>query len=263
VQATLPTFNGTSSPAFGANTPVGAMLTPAQLGFSDPDHCAVTRLSWTGGCGTSPAASMTCPPGTSRISVSASNNGLAFSPTVDLQITVTSFGIGASPGSVTVTAGQPATFLVTLSPQGGAYGSAVALGCVNLPAGASCSFNPPTLTPGTSTAQATLTIATTRATTTAATAGASDRYGPGTVGIAACALCVYRRRRRHKPISAMVLAPVALAASMALVACGSQTAAQDGTGQASTATPAGTYQVGITGSSGMLVQSSSITLVVQ
>jgi hypothetical protein len=263
VQATLPTFNGISSPAFGANTPVGAMLTPAQLGFSDPDHCAVTRLSWTGGCGTSPAASMTCPPGTSRISVSASNNGLAFSPAVDLQITVTSFGIGASPASVTVTAGQPATFLVTLSPQGGAYGSAVALGCVNLPAGASCSFNPPALTPGASTAQATLAIATTRAATTATTAGASGRYGPGTFGIAACALCACRRRRRHKPISAVVLAPVALAASMALVACGSQTTAPGGTGQASTATPAGTYQVGITGSSGTLVQSSTITLVVQ
>ena len=69
VQATLPTFNGNPSPAFSANTPVGATLTPSQLGFSDPDHCAVTRLFWTGGCGTAPANAMTCPFGTSRVSV--------------------------------------------------------------------------------------------------------------------------------------------------------------------------------------------------
>jgi hypothetical protein len=379
VQATLPTFNGNPSPAFSANTPVGATLTPSQLGFSDPDHCAVTRLFWTGGCGTAPANAMTCPLGTSRVSVSASNNGVAFSTAVDLQITVTSFGIGASPGSVTVTAGQPATFQVTLSPQGGAYANGVALGCVNLPPGASCSFSPPTLTPGASPAQATLTIATTgrggatgaarRASSEHGSMKAPGEYGFGTLGIALCALCGYRRGKRHTAISAAVRASVACAALLVQVSCSGgggsstapppgstpapsatlsptsltfgaqgqqtvsapqpvsvtnggtalltlssivatgdfsqtnscgsslaagssctvnvtftptapgarlgsititdnaanspQTVALSGTGQANPGTPAGTYQVGIIGSSGGLAQSSTVTLIVQ
>jgi hypothetical protein len=389
VQATLPTFNGNPSPAFSANTPVGATLTPSQLGFSDPNHCAVTRLFWTGGCGTAPANSMTCPLGASRVSVSASNNGVAFSIPVDLQITVTSFGIGASPGSVTVTAGQPATFQVTLSPQGGAFANGVALGCVNLPPGASCSFSPPTLTPGTSPAQATLTIATagrgvptSAAIRTAGGYGFSHRSVGGggfsprslggggfTLGIVVWALCGCRREKRHKTISARFLAPVAFAALMVQLSCSGggnppatpppgsapapsatlsptsltfgaqglqtastprpvsltnggaaalslssivatgdfsqtnncggslaagssctvnvtftptapgarsgsitisdnaanspQTVALSGTGQANAGTPAGTYQVGITGTSGALVQSSTVTLVVQ
>jgi hypothetical protein len=389
VQSALPTFNGSRSPAVSANNPVGATLTPSQLGFSDPNHCAVTRLFWTGGCGTAPANSMTCPLGTSTVSVSASNNGVSFSPAVDLQITVTSFGIGASPGSVTVTAGQPATFQVTLSPQGGTYANGVSLGCVNLPPGASCSFSPATLTPGASTAQATLTIATAgRGGPTGTAMRAAGGYGfshrslvgggftprslrgggYGTLALAVWALCACRRGKRHEALSAACRASVAFAALMAQLSCSGggnppatppgstpapsatlsptalafgaqglqtastpqpvsltnggtaalnlssivatgdfsqmnscggslaagssctvnvtftptasgtrsgtitisdnapnspQTVALSGTGQAIAATPAGTYQVGITGTSGALVQSSTVTLVVQ
>jgi hypothetical protein len=42
-----------------------------------------------------------------------------------------------------------------------------------------------------------------------------------------------------------------------------QTVALSGTGQANAGTPAGTYQVGISGTSGALVQSSTVTLIVQ
>jgi hypothetical protein len=42
-----------------------------------------------------------------------------------------------------------------------------------------------------------------------------------------------------------------------------QTVALSGTGQANAVTPAGTYQVGITGTAGALAQSSTVTLVVQ
>ena len=88
IRQTLPVFNGPTSITVSANTPGGATLTAAQLGFGDPNSCALTRLSWTGGCGTSPGSTMTCPQGTSSVSVSASNNGVSFSAPVDLQITV-------------------------------------------------------------------------------------------------------------------------------------------------------------------------------
>jgi hypothetical protein len=88
VQRTLPTFSGQTSISVDATSAAGATLTAAQLGFSSPQHCAVTRLAWSGGCGTSPGSSMTCPRGTTTVSVSASANGVAFSAPVDVRITV-------------------------------------------------------------------------------------------------------------------------------------------------------------------------------
>jgi hypothetical protein len=88
LRQTLPVFNGATTITVSANSAAGATLSAAQLGFGDPNSCAVTRLSWTGGCGTGPGSTMTCPPGISNVSVSASNNGVSFSAPVDLQITV-------------------------------------------------------------------------------------------------------------------------------------------------------------------------------
>ena len=88
VQRTLPTFTGAKTVTVDAGASGTATLTAAQLGFSDPNNCSLTTLMWTGGCGTGPGATMTCPRGTSTVSVSASNNGIGFSAAVDVQITV-------------------------------------------------------------------------------------------------------------------------------------------------------------------------------
>jgi hypothetical protein len=88
MRQTLPVFGGSTNITVNASSSEGASLSAAQLGFSDPNSCALTRLSWTGGCGTGPGSTMTCPRGTSNVSVSASNNGVSFSAPVDLQITV-------------------------------------------------------------------------------------------------------------------------------------------------------------------------------
>src|SRR5205823_6955836 len=78
VQPNIPTWKGSATLTFDGNTPFGAALSPSQLGFSDPNQCALTRLNWTGGCGTSPGATMTCPFGAAPVTVSASNNGVGF-----------------------------------------------------------------------------------------------------------------------------------------------------------------------------------------
>jgi len=88
VQRTLPIFTGPKTVTVDANSASGATLTAAQLGFSDPNRCAVTTLAWSGGCGTGPGSTLTCPRGVNNLSVSASNNGLSFSATVDLQVVV-------------------------------------------------------------------------------------------------------------------------------------------------------------------------------
>jgi hypothetical protein len=64
VQRTLPIFTGPKTLTVDANSASGATLTAAQLGFSDPNRCAVTTLAWSGGCGTGPGPTMTCPRGT-------------------------------------------------------------------------------------------------------------------------------------------------------------------------------------------------------
>ncbi|HEV2494479.1 MAG TPA: choice-of-anchor D domain-containing protein [Terriglobia bacterium] len=159
-EKTLPVFNGPSTLTVSGSAPTGVSVTAAQIGFVDPNSCPLTTLNWTGGCGAAPASSINCPFGTSNLSVAASNNALAFSAPANIQVVVTSFSVGASPGSATVGAGQPATYTVTVTAKGGPFSSSVTLGCSSLPAESTCSFNPATVTPGSTSAQSTLTVST-------------------------------------------------------------------------------------------------------
>ena len=57
-----------------------------------------------------------------------------------------SFQLGLSSASGTASASTPATTTVTVTPQNG-FASAVTLGCTGLPAGATCTFTPASVTP--------------------------------------------------------------------------------------------------------------------
>jgi len=160
VQHTLPSFSGSSSVTVSGNTPTGAAVSGAQLGFSDPNACPITQLSWSGGCGSGPAASLPCPFGTTSVKVKGSNNGHSYSSTHDVKITVTNFTLGASPAAATVAAGNIATYVVKASAQGGAFTAPITLSCGNLPTQAVCAFSPSTLVLGSGSAQSTLTIST-------------------------------------------------------------------------------------------------------
>jgi hypothetical protein len=162
LKATLPTWKGRATLTVDGNTTFGATLTPGQLGFTDPNQCPLMALNWTGGCGTPPGSSMTCPFGSSTISVTASNNGFGFSVPADVQIVVTDYAVGVSPPATSIAAGGTSTHVVTVSPQGGPYNSEVALSCAsgNLPPQTSCAFDPPTVVPGSTGAQSRLTIST-------------------------------------------------------------------------------------------------------
>ena len=67
------------------------------------------------------------------------------------------FSISASPSSATVTVGSSVNYTVTVSPLNG-FSSAVTLACSGLPSGASCTFNPASVTPHSNPATSTLTI---------------------------------------------------------------------------------------------------------
>jgi hypothetical protein len=145
------------------NVAGGATLTPAQLGFTDPNSCGLAALNWTGACGTAPGATMTCAFGANAVTVSASNNGFAYSDAHDITVTVSTFSSAVSPAAATLAAGKSATFLVTLTPQVAPFRTPITLTCdsTTLPPQTACSFNPPTVTLGLAAARSTMTLTTT------------------------------------------------------------------------------------------------------
>jgi len=174
IKTVLPAWSGRSPQlTFDANTTFGAALSPAQLGFVDPNSCSLTTMTWTGGCGTSPGSTITCPAGTNTITIAASNNGLGFGPTNDLQVVVTDFALDVSPGSATVAAGGSSTHTVTITPQNGPYNTEITLSCAsgNLPPQTTCTFDPPTVTPHNGPVTSRLTVTTTARTGSQAPAG--------------------------------------------------------------------------------------------
>ncbi len=164
VGATRPVFKGSQTTiTVDGNTTLGASLSPDQLGFIDPNTCQLNSLNWSGGCGTPPGATMTCGFGANAVSVSASNNaGITYSDAVALTVNVTNFAINVTPGSVTLPAGKSTSAIVAVTPMGGPYNTPVLLTCAsgNLPPGTSCTFNPPTVVPGTTGATSVMTLTT-------------------------------------------------------------------------------------------------------
>ena len=190
VRSSLPGWSGAASLTVAADTVFGASLTAAQLGFTDPNGCGLTHMTWTGGCGTSPGPTMTCPAGVNAVSVAASNGGFAFSGAVDLQIAVTDFAVGVSPQTAAIASGQSTRHVVSIAPVGGAYDADVTLSCAsgNLPPQTTCSFDPPIVRPGTTGATSTLTIATV---STASATSAAARTHPSTITTLASGIAVF------------------------------------------------------------------------
>ena len=172
------------------------------------------------------------------------------------------FTIAASPTSGTVNQGSSVASTVTVTPSGG-FSQQISFSCSGLPKDAACSFSPATVTPsGTAAATSTMTIATDVA------SAALIRYTPpargsnssGTTALAFLAgggllgFTLLRQRRRNKRwFMQLGLAVAALAAS-AIVGCG---------GSGGNKTPAGTYQITISGTAGSTTHSATYNLMVQ
>jgi hypothetical protein len=81
--------------------------------------------------------------------------------TIALSGTASDFSLSSSAVNSSIQPGASATYTITASAVGGSFLDAVTLGCSGLPAHATCSFSPASLTPGASKATTTLTISTT------------------------------------------------------------------------------------------------------
>lgn len=182
-----------------------------------------------------------------------------------LTCTVTDYTMDVSPSETTVAAGQKAIYHVVLTPRFGPYDSAVVLGATGLPRGATASFSPSPVTPGSSTTTVTLSIATTsRQGTFAAALGAFGRRVPPALVflLMAAALAALVRAGRPsglRPIRRRLAAAALVILVVGLAGCG----AGGGSGPKEDGTPAGTYAISIQATSGNLGTRASIGLVVQ
>jgi hypothetical protein len=165
---------------------------------------------------------------------------------------VASFTIGSSTSAQTVQPGGTATYTISATAQNGAFTTPVTLAASGLPAGATATFTPASITPGSSSATSALSIQT--ATTTAAAAKRSLGWPLAAPALAIVSLLFVPGKRRRRWITMALLLFAFLGAIATLTGCG---------GGFSLTPPAQTYTITVTGTSGAETQSTTVQLTVQ
>ncbi|HEX4603514.1 MAG TPA: hypothetical protein VH724_05925, partial [Candidatus Angelobacter sp.] len=168
------------------------------------------------------------------------------------------FSVNIPSGSATITAGQSATFNISVTPNSSFIGT-VGFACSGLPAASSCSFNPATVTPSGGAASTTLTITTTVRTTASAqpisgaTLAALTSFG----FLGVVFFGVPSRRRKVLRLAGTLM--LSLIIVFAATSCGGGTKHIPVT----TGTLPGSFSVTVTSTSGTTTHSSVIALTVQ
>lgn len=175
------------------------------------------------------------------------------------------FQLSANPAAITVTRGQSGSSTITVTALGG-FNGAVTFACTGLPSLSSCSFNPASVTPGAAPATTTLTITTTAGATlpplTPTRWPAAPQPGPLLLAAFTLAtLLAYATRRRRILRTAFALSAVALLAGM-LASCGGGGGGGSTPPPPSPGTTRGTFIVTVTGTSGAISRSATVTLTV-
>ena len=128
--------------------------------FSQSNNCGAT-LAAGASCTLNVAFTPTAT-GTRTGTLTIADNASNGSPqTASLSGTGLDFSLNVSPSSVTVSAGNSARYTATVSALGGAFSSAVSLSCSGLPTKSSYVFSPASITPGSGSANSTMTVTTT------------------------------------------------------------------------------------------------------
>ena len=182
------------------------------------------------------------------------------------------FVVSISPSSNTVSAGQSPVYTVTVTPQH-VFSNPVSLSCSGLPAKASFSFSSGAVTPGASSADSSLTIFTMASSIFHVPSldprGSLPVYAPwvGFAGLVLLGLGLALRTRRLG--AGMALAVTLAVAGLLVAGCAGATGGSaSGSGSSSQppargGTPPGTYTVTITGTSGSLQRSTTVSLTVR
>jgi hypothetical protein len=155
-------FAGTVTLSCSAGLPAGAACVFSPSSSVSPTSSTPVTVTLT-----VTAAAGTPVGGPTTVTISAMATGAPSAKTQTLRLTVTGPGpdftwTDTGNASVTVLAGQSASYKFSASPVGGGvFSSGVSFGCANLPALTSCGFSPASIAAGAGTTAVTLTIATT------------------------------------------------------------------------------------------------------
>ncbi len=222
----------------------------------------------TNDCGTSLPVGSNCsiqvtytPSGTGSVGTSLSINGnLRLSQQVPVYGSGQDFSVSAENGSASAAAGQVAIDKIDVKPLGvDGFTDPVSLSCSGVPSETACALIPDSVTPGTGTSTVTLNI------TTTAPSAVVPLFGPGGPGTMTLALWAALLL-----VLAMLVALAGKArkrlgfafASGALLLCLLVPVVSCGGGSHNPGTPPGTYTVTVTGKSGSLTHSATVSLTV-
>jgi hypothetical protein len=175
------------------------------------------------------------------------------------------FSISSTKPSQSVSPGQSAAYALSVAPVGG-FSQAISLACSGAPQTSICTVTPSSVTPsGSSAVNATVNV-----TTVAPSAGGMPRlnppgFGHRLPGIPAAMLLLLALGLAARCRRARTWAGPVLLAAILLVSCGGGSSSGGG-GQSNPGTPAGTYKITITGTSGSgtseLQNTATLTLIV-
>jgi hypothetical protein len=174
------------------------------------------------------------------------------------------FAVAVSPTSVSTPSGQTSPAVtVTVSSVNSSFGQVVGLSCGNLPVNALCQFDTPTLTPGSSSVTSNLTIATNATSSAYFQMPGTDRHRQTLAavflpvfGLAFISIALTSHRKR---LFAGLLLGLVLTALVALPACSGSGHSGGGGGSV---TPAGTYNITVSGSASGTSHGVALTLTV-
>jgi hypothetical protein len=172
-----------------------------------------------------------------------------------------SYTISASPASFTVASGGTLNVNITATPLNGSFSEAVTMSASGLPAGASASFSPPTLTPGESGAKTTLTI---QFPTQVASSSRKRECESSLLAfglLLGFAFIGTRRRDFRNALSMILVLAMLIGPTMMLSGCSGFSSASSSPKPQPSA-PA-SYAISIVGTSGSLHPSATITVVVE
>ncbi len=277
-----------ASPTF-ASQAVGTSSVPQAVTFTNTGNSALNisniqitgDYSETNNCPTSLAASSSCTinvtfiptvtgtrNGTLTVNDSAANN----SQTANLSGRGSDFDLSTSSSSETINAGATATYALTVSSVGGSFLQAVALSCSGLPAQASCTFSPSTVTPGSGHGTVTLTISTAASEAQLLPVHSSHNHAMLAVwfqlqGMGLFGMVLAGSKSRSRKFRALILLALVVAGLLFMSGCAGGTGIgpqkASGTTSTPTTTTSTTYTITVTGTAGSVQHSVPVTLTIQ
>lgn len=233
------TITGTNPSDFGIATGTNACGTTLAAGAT----CSI-YVTFTPASATSFAAALSVADNASGSPHTAALTGTGTAPP--------NFTIASPTGAQTVQPGGTATYNINITPVNGPFTSAITLAASGIPTGATANFSPASITPGNSVAASTLSIKT--SSTMAAVPGIGSFWPLAAPILSLIGLFLVPGKRRRRLITLGVLLLASCCALTALSGCG---------GGFSLARSPQSFTVTVTGTSGALVQTTTVQLTIQ